>query len=42
MSVRWSIGDKMMDKVVEKEKKLREYYIAVAGAEVAKEESGDR
>ena len=32
----------MMDKDAEKEKKLREYYIAVAGAEVAKEESGDR
>ena len=33
---------KMMDKDAKKEKKLREHYIAVAEAEVAKEESGDR
>ena len=33
---------KMKDKDAEKEKKLREHYIAVAEAEIAKEESGDR
>jgi hypothetical protein len=33
---------KIMDKDAKKEKKLREHYIAVAEAEVAKEESGDR
>ena len=33
---------KIMDRDAKKEKKLREHYIAVTGAEVAKEESGDR
>ena len=33
---------KIMDKDAEKERKLRERYIVVAGAEVAMEESGDR
>ena len=32
----------IMDRDAKKEKKLREHYIAVAGAEVAMEESGDR